>query len=245
VNAAAAARLVALAAILVVGYGPLDAALRARALRLTEPRSRFARQRPKAEAMGEIAIHGLVLAFGAAAGYGAVITAVSWRQITLTPLGLLLGPAEAGLALLGCAVAADVAVAVAARAEPSAPPYRPGMNWLGLMRGNWMRRSRQLFGSRPLAGTLVLLSARFGGEEMVFRGIVLTALRPAGPLAAVAVSASAYVAYGLSRPQARGASRDAAATCALIGVVHGILFWNLPMLAPLIAAHIALYALIL
>lgn len=251
-----AGRLAVIVTALLLGYGPVNQALGRAARRLTRPSERLAGWRPQAVAAADVVSHALVL--GVAAGLdvltpspGVLKPSMFTAPLALVPFGLVLGPAEAGAALLGATIAADLAgvirqrrqagegLAGAGMAKAGLASAEVGTNWLCLLRSGWVSRVRQLAASGHRASGVILLAMSLGAEEAVFRGILLTALRPAGGPAAVIVSALLYAGFGATRPQARGTVRDAAVACAVIGLVNGLVFTALPVLPPLVIAQLS------
>jgi hypothetical protein len=243
-SALAGGRLAVIVAALLLGYGPVSLALGRVARRLTRPAERLAGWRPHAEAAADVVSHLLVL--GVAAGLGVLTPSLVRGPLALVPFGLVLGPAEAGAALLAATVMADLAGAVRQRRRvvasaglAGAGSAEAGTHWLCLLRSGWAGRTRQLTGGGRRASGVIFLIISVATEEAVFRGAVLTALRPAGVLIAVLMSAALYSGYAASRPQARGAVRDTTVACAVIGLVNGLVFAAVPGLLPLIVAQLS------
>lgn len=236
--------------LLAASYGPMARHLAAKAIRgaiLARP----VRTRQLAEPTAECAAHlaaACVLTLAAAAtgvlspGVGSAVPR-DLGQPQLVLAAVAVGIAEVGLAALAASVVLAV-VAVAPRAGHYAPGRPavagPAAGWLSLPRSGWARRWPKPGWRTPVAAAGTgLLFVGIAAEEAVFRGFLITLLRPLGPLAAVAIAATAYVAYGLTRPAARGSATEAACCCAVLGAVNGGLFVVIPALFPLIIAHLA------
>src|SRR5262249_52148527 len=144
----------------------------------------------------------------------------------------LLGAGELALTSLVCTTIVEVAVASGADAR----------RWSARSRGGWM--SLFLLTARAAPSTLTIASVCLyvTVEELIFRGILITELAGWGGAAAVCVSAGLFVAV-----QAFGMPNVPAALypmvgALVIGIVHGVLFWLVPAVAPLALAHVAFFA---
>ncbi len=153
------------------------------------------------------------------------------------------GAAEVGLATLAASVVLAVVAMTpfAGHEAPGRPALAgPTTGWLSLPRSGWARRWPRPGWRTPAAATgSALLLVGVAAEEAVFRGLMITLLRPFGAVAAVCIATAAYVAYGLTRPAAGGSAIEAACCCLVLGAVNGGLFAAVPALLPLIAAHLA------
>jgi hypothetical protein len=155
-------------------------------------------------------------------------------RVELLLMGCLLGLAELSLATLVCGVVVETALLLA-------PERRRGevaRAWLMEGRGGWMGQfaATQRVASRTFA--TFVISLYVAGEEVVFRGVLIHVLRPAGSLAAVGIAAILFVVAQVRYlPSARAAVFPAVGA-AVIGSVHGMLFWRVPDLLPLVAAHL-------
>lgn len=170
------------------------------------------------------------------ADLGAAI-ARSARAPVLTIAGLAVGVAEAGLA----ALAASIVLAGTRAWLPGTARTGAGTAsaWLSLPRSGWARRWPRPGDGGTVAMACLILLAGVAAEETLFRGLLITAMNPLGGPAAIAVGGAAYLAYGLTRPAARGSRAEAVSCCLVLGVVNGTLFWLVPALLPLVAAQLA------
>jgi hypothetical protein len=182
------------------------------------------------------------LATGALPGIAAAVTRdVGQPQLALAAVAV--GAAEGGMATLAASVVLAIvaATSLTGRAAPGRPAVaEPAAAWLSLPRSGWIRRwPKSGWGTVVATTGSGLLLVGVAAEEAVFRGFMITLLRPFGLAAAVAIATAAYVGYGLSRPAAGGSAIEAACCCAVLGAISGGLFAVVPALLPLIIAHLA------
>jgi membrane protease YdiL (CAAX protease family) len=145
---------------------------------------------------------------------------------------ILLGAGELALTSLVCTTIVEVAVAAGGDARA----------WRARSRGGWMSLFLLTARAAPSALTMASVCLYVVVEELIFRGILVTELAGWGGPAAVCVSAALFVAV-----QAFGMPSVPAAVypmvgALVIGVVHGVLFWLVPAVAPLALAHVAFFA---
>ena len=111
------------------------------------------------------------------------------------------------------------------------------------MYAGWMGRyfrARQVLSA---VGVVALASIYVVGEEIVFRGVMLTPADGKGFLWVYPASVASFVASQFpGMPEARAAAFPAIGA-ALIGGVHGALFWTGTDLGTLIIAHMVCIAL--
>jgi membrane protease YdiL (CAAX protease family) len=78
-------------------------------------------------------------------------------------------------------------------------------------------------------------------EELIFRGILLELLRPAGAVWAIGISTVLFVmVQAFSMPGWRAAMFPMVGA-AILGLVHGFLYWRVPVLLPLVVAHLTYF----
>lgn len=240
--------------LLAVVYGPLARRGTAWAARRSRSGPAGIRISQLAEPAGESLAH---LTAGCLLGLAALAAGAHGRAL-LSALGAALlrdagqpqlaiaaaavGAAEVGLAALAASVLlAAVAVTPLAGHEAIGRPAAGGAaaGWLSLPRSGWARRWPQPARNASAAASAAVLLVGVAAEEAVFRGMLITALRPVGAWVAIGVPAAAYVAYGLTRPAASRSLIEAAGCCAVLGVVNGVLFFRIPALLPLIVVQLA------
>ena len=184
---------------------------------------------------GELLLAGLShLALVTGAGLGAARLG-GWPPVLLV-LGALLGIAEMSLSALICRLLIGVIPLV----RPAGAPAHLN-DWLTVARAGWMRHHMKAAGILPLPLSLALSSMNVIMEEMVFRGVIIGAFLPFGPLTAVAISTVLFaVMQAFLMPSAYAAMFPVVGAL-VMGVVHGLLFLAVPSVWPLVAAHMMFF----
>ena len=154
----------------------------------------------------------------------------------LIPLGILLGVGEAGLA-----------TQLALLASRCAQAWRPGdtpataEGWLSVARGGWIRYYLRTAEAAP-AWLLVAATVLYvAGEEIVFRGIVISCLDGLAAPVAVALSTALFVLVQCFYTPGWQTALFPMIGALVVGIVHGVLFALVPDLTPLIVAHAAMF----
>ena len=158
-----------------------------------------------------------------------------WDPV-LVVLGIPLGVAEAGLATY----AAYLVTQVMERVGPSGTPI--GIeSWLAAGRGGWVRYYLRTASVAPGWLLVVATTVYVAGEELVFRGLLLTtgAQLPALLVAVVAV-ALFCLAQVFYTPGWQTALLPVTGAL-VIGIVHTVLFQMVPNVTPLIVAHTVMF----
>jgi Type II CAAX prenyl endopeptidase Rce1-like len=149
-------------------------------------------------------------------------------------IGAALGLAELAVASVLCTCVLEVAVL------RSGTPLTE-RRWLAHGRGGWMGQFGATVVTAPAWLALASIGLYVAVEEVVFRGILIELLRPLGGAAAVGIALLLFVAVqAFNMPRLRGAL-FAMVGAAVIGVVHGLLYWRVPDVVPLIAAHLSFF----
>ena len=151
----------------------------------------------------------------------------------LVALGLVVGIGEFALAGFLCTVAFQVVGSVSG--EGSA------VDWLRRARGGWMRYFASTRSAAPPWLAAAIIALYVGVEELVFRGIVITAAAPHGALVACGLSAVLFVVTQVFGMPSLRAALVPVVGAAVVGPVHAILFWQVHDLLPLVAAHLAFF----
>jgi hypothetical protein len=157
-------------------------------------------------------------------------------QPLLVLCGVPLGIAEAALA----SFVGNVAMRTAIAAAPERVP-RETREWLTIARGGWMRLYVKTAAIAPLPLVLVLALLYVTVEEVVFRGVLITALGGLGAPLALAVATGLFIAVQRFHMPSWQAALFPMAGALVVGVVHGLLFLAVPDLTPLIVAHFVLF----
>jgi membrane protease YdiL (CAAX protease family) len=157
-------------------------------------------------------------------------------DLRLVPLGVLLGVGEAGLASQLALLASRVAEL-----------WRPGRTpvtvegWLSVSRGGWIRYYLRTAEAAPV-WLLVAASALYvSGEEIVFRGIVISCLAGLPTPLAVTVSVLLFALVQVFYTPGWQTALFPVIGAVVVGIVHGSLFVMVPDLTPLIVAHLSMF----
>ncbi|MBX6383474.1 MAG: CPBP family intramembrane metalloprotease [Microbispora sp.] len=113
--------------------------------------------------------------------------------------------------------------------------------WLGLSRGGWIRHHLKTMESLSLPLALTLTAVQVGSEEVVFRGLVLTWLRDAGPVLAIAASCLLFTVMQVFLMSSWRAAMFPVVGAIVMGITHSVLFWHYPVLLPLVVAHVTFF----
>jgi hypothetical protein len=149
----------------------------------------------------------------------------------------VLGAGELALTSLICTVIVELAVAAApGSGEETA------RRWTARTRGGWMSFFLLTARAAPSALTMASVCLYVVVEELIFRGILVTAFSGWGAAAAVCGSAALFVTVQAFGMPSRPAALFPMVGATVIGVVHGVLFWLVPAVAPLALAHVAFFA---
>jgi hypothetical protein len=151
-------------------------------------------------------------------------------------LGVLLGVGELGLGSLLSYAAVMAAIGLVPRRVPNDPS-----DWLAIARGGWMRRYLTTFEIMPIPAALALVLLYVTGEELVFRALLLHWLAPAGAVTAVGVSTLLFAGVQAFATPSWHAAMFPMIGGLMLGVIHGTLFWIVPDITPLIAAHVTFF----
>jgi Type II CAAX prenyl endopeptidase Rce1-like len=149
-------------------------------------------------------------------------------QLTQLLLASALGIAELAFSSFVSTVAMQAALA----ADPGGKAA-----WLASSRGGWMGLFLASSRVAPLWLFTLCVITYVSIEEVVFRGLIIETLRPAGATVAVGGSLIWFVAaQALHMPSARSALFPMIGGL-VVGFVHGIIYWHVPNVVPLAFAH--------
>jgi hypothetical protein len=171
----------------------------------------------------------LLLATGASGGS---LFDLHWE---LVALGAVLGIGELAFAGLLGSAAVQVAALVSHQGHEREA-------WLARSHGGWMGYFTATVRVAPVWFSTIIISAYVAVEELVFRGILITVLAQHGEAIAVGVPLALFVAaqaFGL--PGLR-ASLLPITGAAVIGATHGVVFWHVREIVPLMAAHLTFFS---
>jgi len=166
-------------------------------------------------------------------------------------LGVLLGAGLVGLSSLVCRVVIEAA-SLAGRVPVSAPGaiLRPRArvetaervtSWLGRSRGGWIRHHLRTLQVVPLPAAVALTGVQVSCEEIVFRAIALEWLRPYGAVVAIGCSFALFTIMQVFFMSGWRAALFPVVGALVMGLAHSILFWNYPVVAPLVISHVTFF----
>ncbi|GAA2786896.1 CPBP family glutamic-type intramembrane protease [Crossiella cryophila] len=171
---------------------------------------------------------------------------------TLIVLGALLGIGEMALASFLCRLLIEASLRWNRRralsgSRPSGATDSPRSgpatvkSWLAVGRGGWLRHHFATLQVLPLPAAVCVVSLQVGCEEVVFRGILLNTFRPAGPVVAILASTVLFVGMQVFFMSSWRAAMFPVVGALVMGVVHGLLAWQVPELLPLVVAHLVFF----
>ncbi|WP_055482841.1 CPBP family intramembrane glutamic endopeptidase [Sphaerimonospora mesophila] len=181
---------------------------------------------------------------------------LGWDRPDLIVLGAAIGVGEVALGSLLCRVLIEGIQTIGMRraaAESSGSRVRPASaagavageermrQWLGRSRGGWIRHHLKTMEVVSLPLALTLTAVQVGSEEVVFRGLVLTWLRDAGPLPAIGVSCLLFTVMQIFLMSSWRAAMFPVVGAIVMGLTHSVLFWHYPALLPLMVAHVTFF----
>ncbi|HEV8561846.1 MAG TPA: CPBP family glutamic-type intramembrane protease [Actinophytocola sp.] len=182
-------------------------------------------------------------------GIGPSILFTGVNRPELLLLGALLGIGQMALGSLLCRGIIEATLAsqkkpVAAGRVRTRDEEDQGASlrsWLGRSRGGWIRHHLTTLKVVPLPAAIALTGIQVASEEVVFRGVAITWLRDAGPVVALTTSIVLFVVMQAFFMSSWQAAMFPLIGGVVMGVVHGLVFWAVPDLAPLIVAHVVFF----
>ena len=169
---------------------------------------------------------------------------IRWQDLGLfeaDPLlllyGVVLGIGSMAVSSLLC----RVAIAVVGQLAPGKAPGDL-KNWLAMARAGWLRHHLKTLEIVPLPLAFLLISVQIAAEEIVFRGVLINFYLPFGPAVALAASVTFFtIMQAFHMPSLQSAMFPVIGAL-VMGLVHGLLYLAVPVLLPLIVAHIVFFA---
>lgn len=146
--------------------------------------------------------------------------------------GVLLGIGCMGVSTLLCQVLMQVC---------NIFQYQSFDQWMVLSRGGWMKHHMQSMEIFPIAVSLSILAMQVGAEETIFRGILIPYFMPFGVVAALSTACVLFVGMQALLTHRWQTALFPMVGATVMGVVHGLLYIRMPMLWPLIIAHISFF----
>jgi len=156
----------------------------------------------------------------------------------LVALGALLGVAEAGVALVFASTAIAGFAPLRLRGMRD-DQIASEMRIVG--RSGWIRLYDHVMRMRPLPLSIAVVMIPLMAEELVFRGLGVTLLRPFGPGVAIGLTTAFFILAQAPKMPSWFSALPAACGALVVGLVHASLFWAEPSLAPLFVAHLTFF----
>lgn len=194
------------------------------------------------EAVGRLAAAGLAQIMFAAAlvlalGVRLPILAPAAPLAPLVLLGGALGVGLLALASLLCTAVLQMAAALRSGAHAATVD-----EWLTTGQGGWMAQFRATARVAPAWASILIIGLYVSVEEIIFRGVLIDLMRGAGSAVAIVVSTALFVCVqAFNMPSLRAATFSMIGAGA-VGLVHGLLYWHVPQLLPLIISHLLYFA---
>jgi membrane protease YdiL (CAAX protease family) len=158
------------------------------------------------------------------------------HTLSLVPYGMCLGLGEAALSSFVCYVVIKVAVVYSSRTGPQAEA-----GWTTMSKGGWMRSFLKTVEVTPIPVAIGVTALYVGVEEAVFRGVVMTAMRPWGAGYAFVASVLLFImAQVFNMPSWRTALFPVIGAT-IVGVTHAAVYLKVPNVVPLASAHLILF----
>jgi hypothetical protein len=155
----------------------------------------------------------------------------------LIALGAVLGVGELALASVLCAVVAEVALLT------TPPEQRRSVHerWMAESRGGWMAQFSATLRVAPAWFAMACVGLYVAGEELIFRGILIELLRPHGAAVAIGTSLALFTMVQVFHKPSLRAALFPVVGAAVVGFVHGLLYWQAPGVLPLVVAHFTFF----
>lgn len=149
--------------------------------------------------------------------------------------GILLGIGCMGLSGLLCKIAIQV---INLFKQQNAYDLK---SWLTMARGGWIKHHLQSIEILPIYFSLLVLTMQVGSEEVIFRGILLNYFIQFGPYVAFITAWILFIlmqAFLMNKWQSAIFPMIGAA---VMGFIHSILYLHVPLLWPLVIAHVTFF----
>jgi hypothetical protein len=164
------------------------------------------------------------------------VTKIKWTFIPIYSLyGILLGIGCMGISGLFCKVAVQVINTIKKDNQYDLK------TWLTIARGGWIKHHLQSIEILPIYLSLFILAMQVGSEEVIFRGILLNYFMPFGKLTAFFSAWSLFIVMQGFLMYRWQTALFPMIGATVMGFVHSVLYLQVPLLWPLIIAHITFF----
>lgn len=161
---------------------------------------------------------------------------INWIDVpTYFLYGILLGIGCMGLSGLMCKIAIQI---IDLFKQDNVYDLK---SWLTMGRGGWIKHHLQSIEILPIYLSLLVLTMQVGSEEVIFRGILLNYFMPFGDYVAFFTAWILFIlmqAFLMNKWQSAIFPMIGAA---VMGFVHSILYLQVPILWPLVIAHVTFF----
>lgn len=155
----------------------------------------------------------------------------------LVALGVALGLVEAATAFLFASTGIMLWSTVRfARLGPAA-----AIELQTVGRSGWIRVFEHVLRMLPPPLAFALVVLPITAEELLFRALGVTLLRPAGPVVAIVVTTLIFTTAQRAGMPSWLTAMPAICSAVLLGVAHAYLYWAVPSVVPLIIAHLVFF----
>jgi len=164
------------------------------------------------------------------------IAAINWHVIPLYFFyGILLGIGCMGVSGLLCKIIIQIIKTL------KLDDNYDLKTWLTVGRGGWIKHHLQSIEILPVYLSLSILAMQVGSEEIIFRSIFINYFIPFGGQAALWTAVSLFVLMQAFLMNCWQSAIFPMIGAAVMGVVHSILYLQVPVIWPLIIAHITFF----
>lgn len=114
-------------------------------------------------------------------------------------------------------------------------------SWLTVGRGGWIKHHLQSMEILPIYLSLLVLTMQVGSEEIIFRGMMLNYFMPFGSHIAFFTSLGLFVGMQAFLMNKWEAAIFPMIGATVMGFIHSVLYLQMPLLWPLIVAHVVFF----
>src|SRR3990167_4411245 len=114
-------------------------------------------------------------------------------------------------------------------------------SWLTVGRGGWIKHHLQSMEILPFYFSLIVLTMQVGSEEIIFRAILLNYFAPFGKMVALLTACSLFIFMQAFLTHRWQTAIFPMIGATVMGIVHSILYLQMPMIFTLIVAHVTFF----
>lgn len=159
-------------------------------------------------------------------------------SVGLLLMGAPLGVAEAAVSLILASAVISAAAPFRLRGLPR-DAVTAEVSIVG--RSGWIRLYDHVLQMRPWPLAALCIALPLVAEELLFRGLAVTLLRPQGAIAASVLTTMVFMGAQIGGMPSWFSSLPAVSGALVVGIAHGYLFWTVPTIAPLLVAHLTFF----